>query len=234
MQRHALLIATTLVVMSLGPSPNPEWALNATVIESCSCPAFCPCQFSTNHSPAAHEKHGGHELERFCRMNRAVKVNRGKYGKIELDGAKFWMAGDLGPDFTPSNDQYDWGVLKFDASITKDQREALAVIVPVLFPGKWKSFIVEKDSALEWKYTKERAEARLDGGKTAEIVLNRAQGMTADPVVIKNLPYEGATSNDGFLIMPSEVEAYRVGKRPFEFSGTNGFVITVDINSKGK
>jgi hypothetical protein len=167
-------------------------------------------------------------------MNRAVKVNRGSFGKTPLDGAKFWMAGDLGPDFTPSNDQYNWSVLRFDPSVTKDQRDAMAVIVPVLFPGKWKSFVVESDSVLEWKLTKDRAEARLDGGKTAEIVLSKAQGMTSDPVVVKNLPYEGATGNDGYIVMPTEVEAYRVGSKPFVFKGTNDFVITVDINSKTK
>jgi hypothetical protein len=28
------------------------------------------------------------------------------------------------------------------------------------------------------------------------------------------------------------VEAYRSGDKPFEFKGTNGFMITIDINSK--
>lgn len=142
------------------------------------------------------------------------------------------MAGDLGPAFTSSNDQYDWGVLRFDPSVTKDQRDAMAVIVPVLFPGKWKSFVVEKDAALEWNYGRDRAVARLDGGKAAVIVLSKAQGMTSDPIVVKNLPYEGATGNDGFIVMPSEIEAYRTGSKPFEFKETNGFVITLDINSK--
>jgi hypothetical protein len=58
--------------------------------------------------------------------------------------------------------------------------------------------------------------------------------MTSDPVFVKNLPYEGATGNDGYIVMPSEVQAYRVGGKPFEFKGTNGFVITVDINSNAK
>jgi hypothetical protein len=32
--------------------------------------------------------------------------------------------------------------------------------------------------------------------------------------------------------MPNEVEAYRLGPNAFEFKGTNGFMITFDINSK--
>jgi len=50
--------------------------------------------------------------------------------------------------------------------------------------------------------------------------------------VIKNLKYWGATKNDGFIMMPNTVEAVRVGDKPFEFKGTNGFMITVDIDSK--
>lgn len=108
------------------------------------------------------------------------------------------------------------------------------ILTSPLFPGEWKLFVVESDSVLEWKHTKDRAEARLEGGKTAEIVLSKAQGMTSDPVVVKNLANEGATGNDGFIVKPSEVEAYRVGSKPFEFKGTNGFVITVDINSEAQ
>jgi hypothetical protein len=58
--------------------------------------------------------------------------------------------------------------------------------------------------------------------------------LLSEPVVVKNLPYEGATGNDGFIVMPTEIEAYRVGSKAFEFKGTNGFVITVDVNSKPK
>jgi hypothetical protein len=32
--------------------------------------------------------------------------------------------------------------------------------------------------------------------------------------------------------MPDEVEAYRVGEKAFEFKGTSGFMITIDITSK--
>lgn len=32
-------------------------------------------------------------------------------------------------------------------------------------------------------------------------------------------------------MMPNEVQAYRAGEKPFEFKGTNGFMITLDINS---
>ena len=33
----------------------PDWAINATAIEACSCPMFCQCYF--NSEPAAHHRH---------------------------------------------------------------------------------------------------------------------------------------------------------------------------------
>src|SRR5262245_48383935 len=95
---------------------EPEWAFNATIIEACSCPMFCQCYFNTK--PAAHSGHEGHgaEAEHFCRFNRAFKVNKGNFGATKLAGVRFWMAGDLGGDF--SNDQVDWAVLTFEPSVT--------------------------------------------------------------------------------------------------------------------
>jgi hypothetical protein len=43
---------------------------------------------------------------------------------------------------------------------------------------------------------------------------------------------EAAEVRDGFVMMPNEVEAYRTGPDAFEFKGTNGFMITVDVSSK--
>jgi hypothetical protein len=38
--------------------------------------------------------------------------------------------------------------------------------------------------------------------------------------------------NDGFVLMQNAVESYQGGDKPFEYKGTNGFMITIDINSK--
>ncbi|MBI5380203.1 MAG: DUF1326 domain-containing protein [Nitrospirae bacterium] len=221
-----------LSVAAEAPSAGkaPSWKMNATIIEACSCPMFCQCYFNTK--PAAHQVgHEGHGMaEHFCRFNNAIKVNKGSYGKVKLDGAKFWVAGDLGGDF--SKGEMDWAVLHFDPTVTKEQRDAIATILGHLYPVKWKAFRVAEDAPVEWKATKDRAEARLDGGKTAEVVLQRAPGMTEAPAVIKNLKYWGAPRNDGFVLMPNVVEAYRAGDKPFEFRGTTGFLVTVDIDSK--
>jgi len=204
---------------------GPDWAMNATVIEACSCPMFCQCYF--NKEPAAHS-HGGHG-EHFCRFNNVYKVNKGHYGGTKLDGAKFWLAGDLGAEF--GDNEMDWHVLTFDKSVGKEQRDAIGTILGHLFPVKWKSTAVAEGD-IEWKFDKDSAHAALDGGKTAEVKLVRFPGMTNEPVVIQNLKYWGAPRNDGFILMPNQVEAYRTGDKAFEYKGTNGFMVTFDITSK--
>lgn len=206
--------------------PEPDWAVNATVIETCSCPAFCQCYFGT--APAAHHERG--TVEHYCRFNRALKINRGHFGGTVLDGVTFWMAGDLGADF--SKEHYDWALMTFQSSLARDGRDALVAIAHHLFPGTWNSFGVAKDAVLQWTVGGDQASATLDAGKTAEIVLKRAEGMAPGPVVIRNLKYEGAPRNDGFILMPNQVEAYRVGPKAFEFKGTNGFMTTIDMSSK--
>ncbi len=234
-----MLTLTFPILLALGlaadplPRPQakaPEWSFNATIIEACSCPMFCQCYFNTK--PAAH--HMGCagckvEGERYCRFNNVFRVNAGSYGEVKLDGAKFWLAGDLGGDF--SKGQMDWAVLAFDKSTTKEQRDGIAAIIAHVYPVKWNS-LTTAEGTIEWTYDKNSAHTTLDGGKTAEVKLKRFPGMTEEPVVIRNLPYWGVPRNEGFVLMPNEVEAYRVGERPFELRGTNGFMITIDMNSK--
>jgi hypothetical protein len=210
----------------------PKWSFDATIIEACSCPMFCQCYFDSK--PASHPGccppgTEGSDAPRYCRFNNAFRVERGRYGDVSLDGARFWIAGDLGGDF--SDGEMNWAVVHFDPSVGEAQREGILAALGGLYPVRWGSFRVGEDLPMEWKAGKDRSVARLDGGKAGEVVLVRNQGMTDDPIVIHNLVYWGAPRNDGFVLMQNEVEAYRLGERPFEHKGTNGFMITVRISS---
>jgi hypothetical protein len=66
-------------------------------------------------------------------------------------------------------------------------------------------------------------------------VLTRYTGATGKgTTVIRNMSYFAAPRNDGFNILPVESLAYRRGPKPaaFEFQGTSGWTITIDMNSK--
>jgi hypothetical protein len=194
---------------------------------------FCQCYF--NAEPAGHadghHEHGMSSTAHYCKFNNALHVNKGSYGDTKLDGAKFWVAGDLGGDF--SKGQMDWAVLTFDSAVTTAQREGITAVLGKLYAVKWNSFTIAKDQPMDWSATNEMAAARLDSGKAGEVVLMRTpSGMGGQSPVIKNLQYWGAARNEGFVLMPNKVEAYRTGDKQFEFKGTNGFMITFDMNSK--
>jgi hypothetical protein len=225
----AVIVCSAVVAIAGTPAPSgaaqtPAWSFNATIIEACSCPMFCQCYF-TARPAGEHGEAGGH----YCKFNNAFKVNKGSYGTVRLDGAKFWVAGDLGGEFAKGIT--DWAVVTFDRATSKEQRDAIATILGSVYPVKWNS-LTTAEGDMSWTAGKDEARALLDGGKTAEVALKRFQGNTNDPVVVKNLKYWGVPRNDGFVLMPNVVEAYRVGDKPFEYKGTNGFMITIDTSSK--
>ena len=228
MRKTALLIVIALLGVSAGHStaPSADWAINATAIEACSCPHFCICYF--NSHPAGHHEHG--KTEHYCKFNIAYKVNQGHYGSTDLAGAKFWILGNLGPNF--SQGQMDWALVTFDKATTPEQRQAMGDILGHVFPVKWKSFQTAEGNIDTWTFDKDHAHATLNGGKTAEVKLTRFQGMTDEPAVLKNVKYWATPRNDGFVMMPNDVEAYREGPKAFEFKGTNGFMLTFDMTSK--
>lgn len=222
-----------------GDGSPPHWALNATVIEGCSCPMFCQCYFNTK--PAGHvaegsetagDHHSSHGAKHFCRFNNAYRVNRGHFGKTVLDGVKFWLTGDIGDDF--ADGRMDWGELIIDQSATDEQRDAIVAIAGnggPLFFLTFDSYAISERDIDTWRYDDDSAVATIDGGRTAEVRLRRSEGMTDEPIVMHNLKYWGAARNDGFLMMPNEVEAFREGPNAFEYKGTNGFMVTFEISS---
>jgi hypothetical protein len=222
----ATLLVASIHAQAFASHASVDWMVNATIIDGCSCRMLCPCIFgspATVGSAATHQ-HAGH---RSCYFNQAFRVNKGHYGKMRLDGLKFWFAGDKGDAKTVE--------LTFEPSATSEQRAAIRVFMAHFLPLKWTSFTEGPDAVIDWRAEAVHAEAKLDGGRAAEVVLTRNPGATGEgTTVIKNMSYFAAARNGGFNIMPSELVAYRRGPKPvpFEFRGTSGWTITIEMNSK--
>jgi hypothetical protein len=210
---------------------EPDWSISLANIEGCSCPMFCQCYFTGQ--PALHvnpDEGASAKSQRYCRFNNAFKVEKGNWGDTKLDGIKVWMAGDLGSDF--SKGQMDWGVIHFEPAATPEQRDAVQKIISHIFPVKWNSFTVGKDYAIDWKVTDDGAQANLDDGKAAQIKLKANKGMDDKTITLEHMKFWAAPRTSGFKLMANEIEAYKLTDKAFEFHGTNGFVVTVDMNSK--
>ena len=206
-------------------TPKPDFEITASYIEACSCDMFCPCYFN-DHSTA-------HGNEHFCRANLVLKVDKGHYKNVKLDGAKVWIATDLGSDWSTGKDS--WLVVNFDPSVTPEQKAALNDILGQLYPMKWQK--VDSDTAaFTWNVDTKTgiATARMSNGK-GEVILERWKG--DDPtkeVVIRNLKYWGAQSNTGFRMWKSKRERFEGKDHKFDYSGTNGFLITITFSGQAK
>ncbi len=210
----------------LAKAASVDWAVNTTVIDGCSCRMLCPCIFGSSAEVGTVGTHK-HDGRTSCYFNAAFRINEGNYGKTRLDGMKFWFAGDKGDAKTVE--------LTFEPSATKEQREGVRVFLSHFLPQKWTSLTEGPDAKIDWTANATHAEARLDGGKAAEVVMSRFSGATGKgTTVIRNMKYFAAPRNDGFNIMPVDQLSYRRGPKPasFEFRGTSGWTITVDMESR--
>lgn len=221
-----LAIFACVSSLAFAGGPAPDWNMNATVIEACSCPMFCQCYFNSEPAEHGHGEHGG---DHYCKFNLAFHVNSGHFGDTSLEGVEFWLAGDLGDDF--SDGVMNWAVMVFDPSVTEEQRAGVQAAMAKLFPVEWESFEVAEDADIEWKANGEKAVARLAGGEKAEVVLKGFPGMGGEPVVLSNIQYWGADDHHGIVMMPNEIQTWKQGEKAFETGGTNGFMITISMSS---
>src|SRR6202140_5763400 len=99
-----LVVAAGLIYFSSyaqEKSAKADFEMTASYIEACSCDMFCPCYFNT-HSTNHMDEH--HMDAHFCRANLVLKVDKGYYKDTKLDGAKVWIATDLGSDWGNGKD----------------------------------------------------------------------------------------------------------------------------------
>jgi hypothetical protein len=228
-----LCLAAAVAVAQYGTSPKdksaaaarPDFDMTASYIEACSCDMFCPCYYNTRSTL--------HDGKQFCKANLVLKVDKGNYKGVKLDGAKVWLAVDLGSDWSTGKDS--WAVVNFDPSDTKEQQAALGDIIGQLYPVKWQKMAADT-VPFTWNVDTKTgvAEARMENGK-GEVVLERVGGNDSkQEVVVRNLPYWGAQSNDGFRMWKTKHEYYEGHGEKTDFSGTNGFLITIHFSGKAK
>jgi hypothetical protein len=211
-------------------SSKPDFDMTASYIEACSCDMFCPCYFNTH---ATHHMDEHHMDAHFCRANLVLKVDKGYYQDTKLDGAKVWLATDLGSDWSTGKDS--WLVVNFDPSVTKEQQAALADILGQLYPIPWQKKGVGT-AAFSWNVDRKTgaAHAKMNNGN-GEVLLERVAGdHPSNEVVVQNLKYWGAQSNDGFRMWKSKHEAFEGDGHKFSYDGTNGFLITIHYSGSAK
>ncbi len=212
-------------------SSKSDFEMTASYIEACSCDMFCPCYFNT-HSTNHMEEH--HMDAHFCRANLVLKVDKGHYKETKLDGAKVWIGSDLGSDWSTGKDS--WLVANFDPSVSKEQQAALLDILTQLYSAIPFQKKAVSNTAFSWEVDTKTgvAHAKMADGK-GEVLLERVAGnKSGEEVVMRNLKYWSAQSNDGFRMWKSKHEAFEGDGHKFSYDGTNGFLITIHYSGMAK
>jgi hypothetical protein len=204
---------------------KPDFDITASYIEACSCDMFCPCYFN----PRSTHHHDGE----YCRANLVLRTDKGYYKDTKLDGAKVWVATDLGSDWSTGKDS--WVVIHYDPAVTPAQKAAFNDILGQLYPIKWEHADVDT-AGFTWKVDTKTGEAhaKMNNGK-GEVILERVAG--ADPaheIIVHNLKYWVAQSNNGFRMWRNKHEAFEGHGHNFSYDGTNGFLITIHFSGQAK
>jgi hypothetical protein len=215
----ATIALTLLAVGAQAQEKEPSWRFNAEYIEACSCSLFCACYF--NPTPD----------KDFCNFNNAIRVKRGNYGDVKLDGMKIWMSGNLGANFADGD--IDSVVLTFEPSAPQEQVDAATKVLAKVYPLKIKQLSIDR-APIIWEMR--------DGGKTAygklgdgrgEVTLTQVGGPNGKPVVVNNLKYWGADRNKGFNLYKSK-HHYKGHGHDYSFEDANGFTIEIDAGSSAR
>ena len=205
---------------------EPKWQARLQYIEACSCDLFCPCFFNDH---ASHQGTGEHS----CTFNNVARVEYGKYGDVDLAGLKYWLSGDLGPEWATKG-QAGWLVATFEPSATQKQKDAMMAILSKVYPVQWASAQFDT-SNITWKISPDgkTAEARMENGK-GEVKLTRATGSDpGQPPQVRNVRYFAATWNSPFNLYHSDHHYKGFGKE-YSLKHANGFTITLEMTSDGK
>lgn len=108
LQNHWRLAGLGLAAFVISALPaacgqKADWDLKIQVTESCSCAPACPCIFGS--APTA-----GH-----CHLNWCVRIDKGRYGALRLDGVTLVMTDEM----------RKWRKYYFDTNATPEQVQAI-------------------------------------------------------------------------------------------------------------
>ena len=143
-------------------------------------------------------------------------------GDVNVDGAKFWMSGDLGGDF--SKGEMKGAVVTFDPAVTPKQQEAIQFLVTKIYPVKWASVKVDK-APITWEMKGENAHAKL--GDKGEVSLVGVKDSTGKQSVLNNVAYWGAQKNSGFYLAKG-THHYKGHGYDYKYKDRNGFMIHIE------
>ncbi len=116
------------------PDPNasyasfPDWEIEGEAFTACPCDTPCPCR---SNAPPSHPP---------CHATTAQRVERGRYGEVDLAGAT-WVS--LGPE--------TWTAIYFSQQMTAVQQKAILDLYSSLSPGAPQVYRLLRSARIEYE-----------------------------------------------------------------------------------
>lgn len=194
-----------------------EWTVAGGYFETCNCEAACPCVFLSPPTSGA------------CGVFIAWHIDRGRFGKVALDGLNVALAVDSPGPMT----QVKWKVaLYIDSRATPEQSDALTRIFSGQaggHPAVFASFVGEvlgvKSAAIDYRAEGKRRSVRIAGVAEAEI--EALQGAGAADTVVSNNPLAIAPGYPSVVARSKKLSFHDAGF-DWELSNKNGFYSPFD------
>ncbi len=224
MRTRILVLGVLVLILLVSSSPaqtatkEKPWSVKASFIDACSCNLLCPCLFNT------------HPDKDFCKYNSVMKIEKGNYGKVKLDGMKVWMSGDMGADF--SNGEFKSMYLTFEPSATQEQVDGAMKVISHINPVKTKDTGVDR-APIVWERKGKTAYAKLgDGqGEVSLSVLTGKDGKNA--IVLKNIALGAEKKNNGLILAKSK-HHYKGHELDYAFEDANGGLYEIESSGGGE
>jgi len=224
MRTSVLVLGVLLLILLVSNSPaqtaakEKPWSVQATFLDACSCNLLCPCFFNT------------HPDKDFCKYNTAIKIEKGNYGEVKLNGMKVWMSGDMGADF--SSGELKSMYLTFEPSATQEQVDAAMKVLSLVAPMKAKDTGVDR-APIVWEMKDKTAYAKLGDGQ-GEVSLSVVIGKDGKkPVVLTNIAMGAEKKNNGYTLAKSK-HHYKGHGLDYAFEGTSGGIYEVESSGGGE
>lgn len=161
----------------------PAWEIEGELILNCNCTVFCPCVVSLGEHPPT---------EGSCRAWLGVRIDKGKSGRVKLDGRRVAMILDIPGKMSEGN----WkGATYVDDDATDAQFDALAAIFSGQARGTTGLFRLLMSEHLgtfreEIRFETEGKTRHLTVGRKIQGAVEPVPGGNADEdIVIRNSQY---------------------------------------------
>lgn len=204
---RVLGVAVTIALLVLAVpmrAQAPPWRLSATVAESCSCTISCPCNF------------GGKPNRNPCEGNRMISIDSGRYGDTDLAGVQFLVTFEMGT----------WSKIYVSDKVSAAQQKAVEALLPIAFAGFHKGML----SFSKVPITMEINDSRVRfSTPESSVDMEVVRGYNGQAIKIMNLP---GVALQNYTQFKSIAHTHTSADHNWKHSGTNGFVSTLNIESK--